>query len=210
MLINTKLHSKSCRYLNLYGALGTYSFPVARGIFCGIDLSCFVPQSADTKLLMIPLRTLHWHCWGHSDKQKQASIKNWYLNHICLFESNWWWHVTKYTIRLAKHCSKSSKTKMLSRRNGRHISHHIFYFYSAVGAKQLIIITNMIFIRHVWKWSKILNYWDLLFFGILRLICWKITLICCKFCRWCLLHRLKKIEPTFNSHFQRDPNRLTY
>ena len=83
VFINIKLHSKSCRYLNLYDVLRTYSFPVARGIFSGIDLSCFVPQSADTKFFMLPLRTLHWHCWGHSDKQKQASIKNWYLNHIC-------------------------------------------------------------------------------------------------------------------------------
>ena len=83
VLINTKLYSKSCRYLKLYNVLITYSFPVARGIFFGMNLSCFVPQSADTKLLMLPLRTLHWHCWGHSDKQKQASIKNWYLNQIC-------------------------------------------------------------------------------------------------------------------------------
>ena len=149
VLINTKLHSKSCRYLKLYDLSSTYSFPVARGIFFGIDLSCFVPQSADTKLLMLPLRTLHWHCWGHSDKQKQASIKNCYLNHICVFESNRWWPVTKYTIRLAKYCSKSSKTKMLSHRNGRHISHHIFHFSSAVGAKQLFKITSMIFVRHL-------------------------------------------------------------
>ena len=148
MLINTKLHSKSCRYLNLYGALGTYSFPVARGIFCGIDLSCFVPQSADTKLLMLPLRTLHWHCWGHSDKQKQASIKNWYLNHICFqllpsiqryyqlkaIESNWRWHVTKCNICLAKNCSKSSKINMLSYRNRWHISDLICNQYSAVNA----------------------------------------------------------------------------
>ena len=128
VFINIKLHSKSCRYLNLYDVLRTYSFPVARGIFSGIDLSCFVSQSADTKFLMLPLRTLHWHCWGHSDKQKQASIKNWYLNHICLFESNWWWHVTKYTIRLAKHCSKPSKTKMLSHRNEDIF--HITFFIS--------------------------------------------------------------------------------
>ena len=184
-LIYTKLHSKSCRYLNLYDVLRTYSFPVARGIFSGIDVSCFVPQSADTKFFMLPLRTLHWHCWGHSDKQKQASIKNWYLNHMCLFESNWWWHVTKYTIRLAKHCSKLSKTKMLSSK-WRDISHPTFYFYSAVGAKQLFIVTNMIFIRYVWKWSKILNYWDLLLSGIFRLICSKIRRIeksiQCKLC----------------------------
>ena len=62
VLINTKLHSKSCRYLKLYDLSSTYSFPVARGIFFGIDLSCFVPQSADTKFFMLPLRTLHWHC----------------------------------------------------------------------------------------------------------------------------------------------------
>ena len=147
MLINTKLHLKSCRYLNLYGALGTYSFPVARRIFCGIDLSCFVPQSADTKLLMLPLRTLHWHCWGHSDKQKQASIKIW-LNHICFqllpfiqryyqlkaIEWNRWCHVTKCNICLAKNCSKSSKINMLSYRNRWHISDLICNQYSAVNA----------------------------------------------------------------------------
>ena len=75
VFINIKLHSKSCRYLNLYDVLRTYSFPVARGIFSGIDLSCFVPQSADTKFFMLPLRTLHWHCWGHSDKQNRRPLK---------------------------------------------------------------------------------------------------------------------------------------
>ena len=82
MFSNTKLHSKSCRYLYLYDVLRTYSLPVVWGIFSGIDISCFVPQSTDTKLLMLPLRTLHWHCWGHSDKQKQASVKKLYFNHI--------------------------------------------------------------------------------------------------------------------------------
>lgn len=54
----------------------TYSFPVARGIFFGIDFSCFPSQLADTKPFMLPSRTLHWHGWGHSaDKQKQTSIK---------------------------------------------------------------------------------------------------------------------------------------
>ena len=83
MLINTKLHSKSCRYLNLYGALGTYSFPVARGIFCGIDLSCFVPQSADTKLLMLPLRTLHWQVQLDKFKESVEEIhKTFYWNDL--------------------------------------------------------------------------------------------------------------------------------
>ena len=128
------------------------------------------------------------------------------MNHICFqlfpsiqryyqlkaIESNQWWHVTRCNICLAKNCSKSFKLicSLIE-------IDDIFQISFVINIQPLM----QDFIRQVWKWSKILNYWDLLFFGILRLICWKITLICCKFCRWCLLHRFKQTEPTFNSHF---------
>ena len=181
--------------------LSTYSFPVARGIFCGIDLSCFVPQSADTKFFMLPLRILHRHCRGHSDKQ--------YLNHYCFqlfpsiqryyqlkaIESNRWWHVTKCNICLAKNCSKSSKINMLLYRNGWNT---VFQNSSLINIQPLV----QDFIRHEWKWSKILCYWDLMFFGLLRLICWKITMFCCKFCRWCLRHRFKQTKSLLILNFK--------